>query len=107
MVLATIIERLPKSRWSVLLPGPETILRGHRELVRRKWAAFGKRPRRVRPAMDPEVVDVILRLARETRGGDIVGSRASCSSWDARVLTCSLPLASGSATTGMGGRVPL
>ena len=40
-------------------------MRWHRELVRRKWAAFGKRPRRVRPAMDPEVVDLILRLARE------------------------------------------
>ncbi len=65
MVLATIIERLRKRRWSVFLPSPETILRWHRELVRRKWAAFGKRPRRVRPAMDPDVVDLILRLARE------------------------------------------
>ena len=65
LVLATIIERLPKRRWSALLPSPETILRWHRELVRRKWAAFGKRPRRVRPAMDPEVIDLILRLACE------------------------------------------
>ncbi len=65
MVLAAIIERLPKRRWSVFLPSPETILRWHRELVRRKWAAFHKRPRRVRPAMDQEVVDVILRLAHE------------------------------------------
>ena len=40
-------------------------MRWHRELVRRKWAAFGKRPRRVRPAMDPEVIDLILRLASE------------------------------------------
>ena len=65
MVLATIIERLPKRRWSALLPSPETILRWHRELVRRKWAAFGKRPSRVRPAMDPDVVALIVRLARE------------------------------------------
>jgi putative transposase len=65
LVLATIIERLPKRRWSALLPSPETILRWHRELVRRKWAAFGKRPRRLRPAIDPGVVDLILRLARE------------------------------------------
>ena len=36
LVLATIIERLPKRRWSALLPSPETILRWHRELVRRK-----------------------------------------------------------------------
>jgi putative transposase len=65
MVLATIFERLPKRRWSVFLPSPETILRWLRELVRRKWTAFGTQRRRVRPAMDPEVVDVILRLARE------------------------------------------
>jgi putative transposase len=65
MVLATIIERLPKRRWSVLLPSPETILRWHRELVRRKWAAFGKRPTRVRPVTDQLLVDLILRLARE------------------------------------------
>jgi hypothetical protein len=65
MVLATIIEQLPKRRWSARLPSPETILRWHRELVRRKWAAFGKRPRQLRPAIDPEVVDLILRLAGE------------------------------------------
>jgi putative transposase len=65
MVLASLIERIRKRRWSALVPSPETILRWHRELVRRKWAAFGKRSHRVRPAMDPEVVDLILRLARE------------------------------------------
>jgi putative transposase len=65
LVLATIIARLPKRRWSALLPSPETILRWHRELVRRKGAAFTKRPRRVRPAMDPEVHDLILSLAHE------------------------------------------
>jgi hypothetical protein len=65
LVLATIIARLPKRRWSALLPSPETILRWHRELVRRRWGAFGKGARRLRPAIDPEVVDLILRLARE------------------------------------------
>jgi hypothetical protein len=33
------------------------------------WAAFGKRPRRVRPALDREVVDLILRWPAKTRGG--------------------------------------
>ncbi len=65
LVPATIIERLPKRRWSALVPSPETILRWHRELVRRKWAALGKRPHRLRPATDPEVVDLIPRLGRE------------------------------------------
>jgi putative transposase len=65
LVLATIMELLPKRRWSALMPSPETILRWHRELVRRKWASFRKRPRRVRSAMDQELVDLILRLAGE------------------------------------------
>jgi hypothetical protein len=41
MVLASLIERIPKRRWSALVPSPETILRWHRELVRRKWAVWG------------------------------------------------------------------
>jgi putative transposase len=42
---------------------PQTLLRWHRELVRRKWTY----PRRVpgRPSLDPEVVDLIARLGRE------------------------------------------
>src|ERR1035437_2760803 len=85
MVLASLIERIPKRRWSALVPSPETILRWHRELVRRKWAAFGKRPRRVPPATDPDVVALILRLARENPRWGTAGFRASCSSLDARV----------------------
>ena len=39
MVLASLIERIPKGRWSALAPSSDTILRWHCELVRRKWAA--------------------------------------------------------------------
>jgi hypothetical protein len=48
MVLASLVGRITKRRWSASLPSPETILRWHRELVPRKRAAFGKRPHRVR-----------------------------------------------------------
>ena len=49
---------------------PETILRWHRELVRRKWDAFGRRPRRRlgRPPLPTECQQLILRLARENPG---------------------------------------
>jgi hypothetical protein len=47
-----------------LLPSPETLLRWHRELVRRKWAAYLKRPRRVRPNQ-VERDQLIVRLAQE------------------------------------------
>jgi putative transposase len=47
----------------VFLVRPETLLRWHRSLVARKWT----RPHRTpgRPAIDPEVSTLILRLARE------------------------------------------
>jgi hypothetical protein len=48
-----------------LLPRPETLLRWHRDLVRRKWVAFHRRPPRPRPVRDPERRECVLRLARE------------------------------------------
>ena len=42
---------------------PETLLRWHRELMRRKWAYSNRRPGR--PASPPGTVSLVLRLARE------------------------------------------
>jgi hypothetical protein len=42
---------------------PQTLLRWQRELVRRKWT-FRRRPAG-RPALDPELRELVLRLARE------------------------------------------
>jgi len=44
---------------------PETLLRWHRDLVHRKWAAFGRRRGPGRPPLPAEVRALILRLARE------------------------------------------
>ena len=65
LLLAAISQFLPRSGLSSLLPRPETLLRWHRALVRRKWAAFRQRPPRQRPARDPERRECILKLARE------------------------------------------
>ncbi len=43
---------------------PETLLRWHRELVRRKWT-YKRRGRPGRPPVDPEVRDLIIRFGRE------------------------------------------
>ena len=48
----------------VLLFKPETLLKWHRELVRRKWT-FKKKARLGRPAASPELEAVILQLAKE------------------------------------------
>src|SRR2546428_475442 len=44
---------------------PETVLGWHRELVRRKWAAFGRRRGPGRPGLDPELQELILRIAKD------------------------------------------
>jgi hypothetical protein len=61
LLLAALSRLLPKSAWSALLPSPETLLRWHRDLVRRKWAAYRRCPRRPRQLRDPELRDLILR----------------------------------------------
>ena len=48
----------------LLLCKPDTILKGHRELVRRKWT-YRRRNRGGRPAIPAEIEALILRLARE------------------------------------------
>jgi hypothetical protein len=64
MVLAALSKVLTRQGKGSLLPSPETLLRWHRELVRRKWAAYRKRPRRPCPS-SAERDDLIIRLARE------------------------------------------
>lgn len=48
----------------LLLFKPDTVLRWHRDLVRRKWT-FGNRPSTGRPLTSPELQELLLRLARE------------------------------------------
>jgi hypothetical protein len=40
LILSALRERLPRTAWASLLVQPETVLGWHRELVRRKWAAY-------------------------------------------------------------------
>jgi putative transposase len=37
LLLAALSRALPRTRWSSFLVRPQTLLRWHRELVRRKW----------------------------------------------------------------------
>jgi putative transposase len=64
-VLADLSRRLPRAAWGVLPVRPETLLRWHRELVRRKWAAFGRRRGPGRPSLPADLRRLIERLAAE------------------------------------------
>src|SRR5947199_7392516 len=61
-ILAALAKLLPRDRWPIFLVTPSTLLRWHRELIRRRWT-YPTRGRRRSP--DPQVADLVLRLARE------------------------------------------
>jgi len=63
MLLAAASRVIPKTSWNVFLVTPQTILRWHRELVRRKWT-YRKRSQG-RPSISPEVRSLVIRFARE------------------------------------------
>ena len=65
MITAALREHLQHSAWAGLLVKPETVLGWHRELVRRKWAAYRGRPRRGRPPISEESRQLIIRMAKE------------------------------------------
>jgi hypothetical protein len=64
VLLAAASRRLPRSGWSAFLVRPETLLRWHRELVRRKWT-YRRMGHPGRPPVDADVRDLVVRLGRE------------------------------------------
>jgi putative transposase len=64
VLLATTSRLLPRDRWTSFLVTPQTLLRWHRELVRRKWTYRNGR-KSGRPPIDPEIAALAVRMARE------------------------------------------
>jgi putative transposase len=62
-LLAALNSALPRARRRSFLVEPATLLRWHRELVRRRWTYSGRRPGR--PPLATQVRQLILRLAAE------------------------------------------
>jgi putative transposase len=69
-LLAALLSVIPKARRQGLrlLVTPETILRWHRDIVRRRWAARSMRGNAGRPATRRSIRALVLRLARENPG---------------------------------------
>ena len=66
-LLATLLRVIPKARRRGLrlLVTPDTILRWHRNILRRRWAAQSSRGNTGRPATSRNIRALVLRLARE------------------------------------------
>jgi putative transposase len=76
--IAALARLLPHRRRHGLVVTPATLLRWHRELVRRRWTYPQRRGGR--PPTGRELRELVLRLANENPSWAINGSRASCSS---------------------------
>jgi putative transposase len=63
-IMAAFHRLVPRQALGGLVQ-PETILDWHRDLVRKKWATFGRRRGVGRPRLDIKVRELILRMARE------------------------------------------
>jgi putative transposase len=65
-LLAALSRLLPRARWAATFAvRPTTLLRRHRRIVRRRWTFAAGRPGR--PALDRDLVALIVRLARENQ----------------------------------------
>ena len=69
-LLATLLAVIPNARRQALqlLVTPDTILRWHRDIIRRRWAARSIRGKAGRPATRRSIRALVLRLARENPG---------------------------------------
>ena len=66
-ILAVLSRVLPRWRWRCFLVTPETLLRWHRELSRRKWKRWRTQRGPGRPPLRDEIVELIVRLSWENK----------------------------------------
>lgn len=83
VLLAAASRVIPRSSWPSFMVAPQTLLRWHRELVRRKWTFRHRRGGR--PPLDEEAEQLILRLARENRTWGCVRIRGELAKLGIRV----------------------
>jgi putative transposase len=78
-LLATLLGVIQKARRQGLrlLVTPDTIMRWHQDIVRRRWGARSMRGRTGRPATRQSIRDLARRLARENPGWGTAGSTAN------------------------------
>jgi len=69
-LIALLLEVIPKQRRSAvrLIVTPQTVLRWHRDIVRRRWADKSRHKRPGRPRAHRNITASVLRLAKENPG---------------------------------------
>lgn len=77
LFLSALSRMLPRRRWASFMVTPHTLLRWHRQLVRRKWT-YKKESNPGRRPLPSETVALIVRLAKENPRWRTCGSKVSC-----------------------------
>src|SRR5664280_2104524 len=69
-LIAALVGLIPKARRAGLrlIVTPESVVRWHRDIVRRRWAAKSRHRRPGRPRTRRSVRSIVLRLAQENPG---------------------------------------
>src|SRR5665811_2613143 len=106
VLLAAASRSVPRAQWSCFLVTPATLLRWHRELVRKKWS-YGKTEKPGRPPINPEVRELILRIARENPRwgcvrikGELATLAPAHTRWRSTRCTSRWPCGAGTASAG-------
>jgi hypothetical protein len=79
VLLAAASRSIPRDRWSCFMVTPATLVRWHRELVRKKWT-YGKKGHPGRPPIDPEA-----RPRHPARRGPLLRLQMPAGRWPDRV----------------------
>ena len=84
VLLAALLSVIPKARHQGLrlLVTPDTMVRWHRDIVRRHWASRSLCGRTGRPAARRNIKTLVLRLARENPDWGTAGSTVSLPAWE-------------------------
>jgi transposase InsO family protein len=88
LVLAMLGRLLPRERWPVFLVTPSTLLRWHRELVARRWTY--PPTGRCRRGLADEVVELVVRMARENPRWGLLRIVGECRKLGVRVSATSV-----------------
>jgi hypothetical protein len=85
-LIATLLGVIPRRRRHGLrlLVTPDTIMRWHPDIVRRRWAVRSACGKTRRPATRRNIKALVLRLAREDSGWGTEGSMASWPDWESK-----------------------
>ena len=84
--IALLLDIIPKQRRTALrlIVTPETVLRWHRDIVARRWAAKSRHKHPGRPRVHRNITASVLRLAKDNPPGAIDASTVNSSASGSR-----------------------